>query len=62
LPTKYLTSAQVLKFRDEAWQLYFTNPAYLDLVEKKFGMQERVNIEEMTKIKLKRAILGDALP
>jgi radical SAM superfamily enzyme YgiQ (UPF0313 family) len=61
LPTKYLTSAQVLKFRDEAWQLYFTNPAYLDLVEKKFGMQERVNIEEMTKIRLKRAILGDAL-
>jgi radical SAM superfamily enzyme YgiQ (UPF0313 family) len=61
LPTKYLTSAQVLKFRDEAWQLYFTNPAYLDLVEQKFGIQERINIQEMTKIKLKRAILGDAL-
>lgn len=61
LPTKYLTSAQVLKFRDDAWKRYFTNPTYLNLVENKFGIQERINIEEMTKIKLKRAILGDTL-
>jgi radical SAM superfamily enzyme YgiQ (UPF0313 family) len=62
LPTKYLTSAEVLKFRDEAWQQYFTNSKFLDLIEKKFGVQERVNIEHMTKIKLKRVILGDSLP
>ena len=62
LPTKYLTSAEVLKFRDEAWQQYFTNSRFLDLIEKKFGVQERVNIEHMTKIKLKRVILGDSLP
>jgi radical SAM superfamily enzyme YgiQ (UPF0313 family) len=59
LPTKYLTSAQVLKFRDEAWQTYFTNPAYLKLVERKFGSLERSNIEDMTKIHLKRKILGE---
>lgn len=59
LPTKYLTSAQVLKFRDEAWQTYFKNPAYLNLVEGKFGLLERNNIEEMTKIHLKRKILGE---
>jgi hypothetical protein len=28
LPTKNLRYAQVLRFRDEAWQKYFTNPAY----------------------------------
>lgn len=59
LPTKYLTSAEVLKFRDEAWQKYFTNPAYLDLVANKFGDQERKNIEDMASIRLKRKILGD---
>ena len=59
LPTKHLSSAEVLKFRDEAWQTYFTNPAYLSLVEKKFGAIERHNVEEMAKIRLKRKILGD---
>lgn len=59
LPTKHLTAEQVLKFRDEAWQKYFTNPVYLEKVEKTFGAEERENIENMTKIKLKRKILGD---
>jgi len=59
LPTKYLSSAEVLSFRDDAWNKYFTNDKYLNLVEKKFGLQERLNIEDMSKIKLKRKILGD---
>ncbi|MBF0240379.1 MAG: B12-binding domain-containing radical SAM protein [SAR324 cluster bacterium] len=59
LPTKYLSAAEVLKFRDDAWQTYFTNPAYLNLVEQKFGSQERQNVEDMTKIKLRRKLLGD---
>jgi radical SAM superfamily enzyme YgiQ (UPF0313 family) len=59
LPTKYLTSAEVLKFRDEGWQKYFTNPAYLSLVERKFGANERQNVEDMARIRLKRKILGD---
>lgn len=59
LPTKYVSSADVLRFRDEAWQTYFTNPAYLNLVEQKFGVQERKNIEDMSSIHLKRKILGD---
>ncbi len=57
LPTNYITAAEVLKFRDDAWHTYFENPAYLDLVERRFGHQERQNVEEMTKIRLKRAIL-----
>jgi anaerobic magnesium-protoporphyrin IX monomethyl ester cyclase len=59
LPTKHLTSAQVLKFRDEAWKKYFTNPKYLELVEAKFGPKQRENVESMTQIKLKRKLLGD---
>lgn len=59
LPTKNVSSAEVLKFRDEAWQKYFTHAPYLDLVEQKFGLQERKNIEDMANIKLKRRILGD---
>ena len=59
LPTKFLSSAEVLKFRDDAWQTYFSNPAYLALVERQFGKQERENVEQMSKIRLKRKLLGD---
>lgn len=59
LPTKHLSAAEVLKFRDDAWQSYFTNPAYLDLVERAFGVTERENVEDMAKIRLKRKLLGD---
>ena len=59
LPTNHISAAEVLKFRDKAWQIYFSHPAYLDLVEKKFGVTQRKNVEEMALIKLKRKILGD---
>jgi len=59
LPTNHLSSAEVLGFRDQAWQKYFTNPAYLDLVEKKFGIEQKKNVEDMTKIKIRRKLLGD---
>jgi len=59
LSTNYISAAEVLKFRDEAFMKYFKNPKYLEMVEKKFGRAERQHIEEMTKIKLKRKLLGD---
>ncbi len=59
LPTKHLSAAEVLRFRDEAWQRYFTNHRYLDLIEDKFGPLERNNVNEMTHIRLKRKLLGD---
>ncbi len=59
LPTKYLSAEQVLSFRDSAWQQYFTNPAYLDLVERRFGHQQRKNVEDMSSIRLRRKIFGD---
>ena len=59
LRTDHLSAADVLKFRDNAWSKYFTNPKYLDLVEKSFGRTERSNVEDMASIKLKRRLLGD---
>lgn len=59
LPTRHLTAAAVLKFRDDAWLKYFTRSDYLGLVERKFGAEQRRNVEELTKIKLKRRLLGD---
>ena len=59
LPTKYLSSREVLKFRDDAWHKYYSSPAYLGLIEREFGIGQRKNIEELTKIRLKRRLLGD---
>lgn len=59
LSTKTLSAVEVLRFRDAAWQTYFHHPPYLELVEKKFGIKERKNIEQMSQVKLRRKILGD---
>ena len=59
LPTRHLTAAEVLKFRDDAWHTYFSFPPYLDLVDRKFGAEQRRNVEDMARIRLKRKLLGD---
>ena len=59
MATKHVSAAQVLRFRDEAWQRYFGDPAYLALVGAKFGAEQRANVEDMATIRLKRRILGD---
>ena len=58
LKTNYLSAAEVLQFRDNAWDTYFKNPQYLELIENRFGSIQRKNIEDMSKIRLKRQILG----
>ena len=59
LPTNYLSAVEVLKFRDEAWQKYHKRKEYLSLIEKKFGVEPKKNIEELIKVKIKRKILGN---
>ncbi len=59
LPTKYLSAAQVLKFRDDAWMLYHTSENYLELIKTKFGLKAYEDTVASTKIKLKRKLLGD---
>ncbi len=58
LPTNYCTAAEVLEFRDKAWHKYFSNPNYLNLIKKKFGIQNMENIKKLSKIKLKRKIIS----
>ena len=59
LPSKHLSAAEILAFRDKSWDKYHTNPKYLKLLEKKFGLNAVNNLKETTKIKLKRKLLGD---
>jgi anaerobic magnesium-protoporphyrin IX monomethyl ester cyclase len=60
LPTRHLSAAQVLQFRDQAWQTYFRHPAYLHLIERCFGSEQRRNVEAMARIPLRRRLLGDS--
>ena len=59
LPSRNLSAAEILAFRDNAWNKYHTNPKYLDLLKNKFGTNAVNNLKETTKIKLKRKLLGD---
>ena len=57
LPTKYTSAAQVLAFRDAAFQKYFTNSRYIDLVNNRFGPETVKHLQEMTEHKLTRQIV-----
>jgi radical SAM superfamily enzyme YgiQ (UPF0313 family) len=54
LPTKYLSAGEVLRFRDDAFQRYFTDARYLQMVRQKFGEETVAHICEMTAHKLER--------
>lgn len=57
LPTKYLTSEEILKFRDFAFEKYHTSKQFTDKIRNRFGEKAVNNINEMLKVKLKRRIL-----
>jgi len=57
MATKYLSAAQVLRFRDEAFISYHSRPEYLGMIEKRFGNATREHIVRMTGKTLKRRIL-----
>ncbi|MDP3791563.1 MAG: radical SAM protein [Candidatus Omnitrophota bacterium] len=57
LPTKHVSAKEVLKFRDDAFHRYFSNPAYLSMLEKKFGPAVRTNVEKMSETRLGRKVL-----
>jgi radical SAM superfamily enzyme YgiQ (UPF0313 family) len=47
LPTKHLSGPEVLRFRDQAWQVYFNSPRYLDMITRKFGPETSAHVREM---------------
>lgn len=57
LPTKYLPGTEVLRFRDQAFQRYFSNPDYLVKIERIFGGHVAEHVREMTAKKLPRKYL-----
>ncbi len=61
LPTKTLTAAQVLEFRDKAWMIYHTNPKFLEMIRTKFGEKAYQDTVASTKIVLKRKLLENEI-
>lgn len=59
LPTDKLSAAEVLRFRDKAFQKYFSSASYLSMIRAKFGETTVKHIEEMNLITLRRKLLGD---
>ena len=54
LPTKHISGADVLRFRDHAFQAYFHHPPFLQMIESKFGRETAAHIREMASHKLVR--------
>ncbi|MCX5681915.1 MAG: radical SAM protein [Candidatus Omnitrophica bacterium] len=59
LSTKHLSSAQVLRFRDNAFQTYCQSPRYLSMIKEKFGQETVDHIKDMLKHKIHRDILSE---
>jgi len=57
LPTDTLTGGEVLNFRDTAFQLYYRNPDYLRMIERKFGSAVVEHIGRMVAVPLRRKLL-----
>jgi anaerobic magnesium-protoporphyrin IX monomethyl ester cyclase len=54
LPTNYLSAAEVLRFRDNAFHTYFSSPQYIEMVSRKFGPQTVQHISEMISHRIER--------
>lgn len=57
--TSALQAKDILKYRDECFTNYHTNPIFLKKIKEKFGDIAVQNILNMTKIKLKRKIIDN---
>jgi radical SAM superfamily enzyme YgiQ (UPF0313 family) len=56
LPTRHLTSAEVLRFRDAAFRTYFSNPRYQLMMRERFGDGTVEHINRMTQQRLSRVV------
>jgi radical SAM superfamily enzyme YgiQ (UPF0313 family) len=54
LPTRHLPAGEVLKFRDRAFETYFTHPRYLEMVRARFGPDTVAHIQQMTAHRIER--------
>jgi hypothetical protein len=61
LPTRYLPARDVLRFRDEAFNTYYSHPRYLGMLDRKFGPETVNQIRRMTEHRLERDLLTGKL-
>ena len=54
LPSGHVPAEEIIAFRDMAWQIYFTNPRYLNSIRDKFGQEVVDHLTDLTKIELPR--------
>jgi hypothetical protein len=54
LATRFLTSSEVLRFRDRAFQIYFQSAGYLEMITRKFGPETVQHLREMADHKIER--------
>lgn len=59
LPTKHVSAAEVLRFRDYAFRTYFASQHYLEMIEGKFGKAVREQIERISADCLQRKLRGE---
>jgi anaerobic magnesium-protoporphyrin IX monomethyl ester cyclase len=52
-----LSAADILRFRDQAWNQYFTHQPYLDMLDRKFGREVVEHIGRMRAVPLRRKLL-----
>jgi len=57
LGNDYVTAAEILQFRDDAWMEYHSNSKYLKLLGNRFGSKAVEELDSTKKIALKRKIL-----
>lgn len=60
LPTRHVSATDVLTFRDEAFQTYFSNPSYLSMLRDKFGPATVQHVRDMAAQPLKRNLVSAA--
>jgi anaerobic magnesium-protoporphyrin IX monomethyl ester cyclase len=60
LSNDHLSAAEILRFRDEAFQTYFQAPSYLAMVERTFGPKVVAHIGRMRDVPLRRKLLEGA--
>ncbi len=59
LDARHVDAATILAFRDRAFRTYFQSPAYLAMVERRFGLDALHQVGQMLRHKLPRRLLAD---
>jgi hypothetical protein len=59
LPNENLSSADILRFRDEAFQKYYSSSNFLEMINEKFGREAGIHLKKMLEHKINRKILNE---